>query len=168
MDNYILTNAIKQDVDKIYELIKKRIKWMDDNNIHQWNKTDYLATYPKKYFEEKMAIGQLYTMKSAPSGKVVGAVVLLEEDKRWNADGSKSYYIHNLVSNTEISGIGREIICLCEKMAIENGKDLIRLDCQESNSKLKDFYYRLGFKYVGYVQEGSYFGIKLEKKLIEP
>ena len=63
MDNYIFLRAKTEDVEQIYELIKKRIKWMDNNNIHQWNKTKYLDSYPKEYFVEKVATGQLYILK---------------------------------------------------------------------------------------------------------
>lgn len=165
MDNYILMKAIKSDIDKIYELIEKRIKWMDKNNIHQWNKTNYLDSYPKAYFEGKVADGELYVMTDENSKKIVGAVVLLEEDERWQADVSNSYYLHNLVSDIEAPGIGARIIHLCEKVAIEKGKEKIRLDCQTSNRKLNKYYNELGFEYVGSVHEGSYVGNKREKKL---
>lgn len=138
---------------------------MDQKNIKQWNKTNYLDSYPKEYFREKAAISQLHVLKNEVSGKVAGAVVLLEEDKRWDTDGSKSYYIHNLVSDTEIQGAGTKIIYLCEKMAVQNGKDSIRLDCQASNAKLNEFYNWLGFEFVGIVQEGNYLGNKREKTI---
>lgn len=163
MDNDFLIKATLEDVAEIYELIKKRIQWMNEKNIAQWNKTNYLESYPKAYFEEKAVSGQLYVLKDETFEKVTGAVVLLDEDKRWIDDGSKSYYIHNLVSDTEVPGVGTRIIQLCEKMAITEGKDKLRLDCQESNLKLNGFYNNLGFKYVEKVQEGSYVGNKREK-----
>lgn len=165
MENYIFIKAIIEDVEEVFWLIKKRIKWMDKNEISQWNKTNYLDSYPKEYFEEKVAMGQLYVMKDDFSGKVAGAVVLLEEDRRWSTDRSKSYYIHNFVSDTEIKNVGTRMIYECEKMAIKKGKDRIRLDCQASNHKLNEYYYRLGFESVGNVQVGSYVGNKREKRL---
>lgn len=86
MDNYIFIKAKYGDVEEVYGLIIKRIKWMDKNEISQWNKTNYLGSYPKEYFEEKVALEQLYVMKDSFSGKVAGAVVLLEEDRRWSMD----------------------------------------------------------------------------------
>lgn len=164
MDKYIFKKAITADIDEILELIQKRIEWMDRNSINQWNKTNYLECYPKRYFEELVSKSQLYVMKDRKYGRVIGAVALLEEDKCWNND-SQSYYIHNLVSDTEISGIGETIINLCEKIAIENGKSKIRLDCQDSNHKLNEYYNKLGFQYVGNIQDGNYTGNKREKKL---
>ena len=166
MENYVFIKGLIKDVDEIYLLIKKRIKWMDDNNIKQWNKTNYLSSYPKEYFEEKATSGQLYVMKDKSSDKVVGAVLLLEEDERLGIDFSNSYYIHNLVSDTEFPGVGKEIIQSCEKIAIKQGKDRIRLDCQATNSKINNFYSELGYKYIENFQEGTYVGNKREKLLI--
>ena len=166
MKNYDFRKAETRDVEEIYQLIEKRINWMDRKNIHQWNKTNYLDSYPREYFNSKVEAGQLYVLKNEWTGKVVGTVVLLEEDKRWTNDGSKNYYIHNLVSDTEYPGVGVKIINLCEQMALNNGFDGIRLDCHASNIKLNEFYEGLGYCYVGDVQEGIYIGNKREKKLL--
>lgn len=165
MEIYKFRKAETREIDEIYHLIEKRIKWMDKNNINQWNKTNYLDSYPRDYFKSKIEAGQLFVMYNELSGKVVGAVVLLEEDKRWYKDGSKNYYIHNLVSDTYVPGIGTKILNLCEQMALDNSVDAIRLDCEASNIKLNAFYEGLGYCYVDDVQEGSYVGHKREKKL---
>lgn len=89
---------------------------------------------------------------------VIGAFALLEQDECWN-DNSQSYYIHNLVTQIGVPGIGAAIIKFCEQIAIEHGKNKIRLDCQASNHKLNEYYSRLGFQYAGMVQDGNYAGI---------
>lgn len=164
MDKYIFQKAIKTDIDEILMLIEKRIEWMNENNIDQWNKTNYLECYPKEYFEEMVSEGQLYVIKDGKFGSIIGSVTLLEQDKRWN-DSSQSYYIHNLVSDTEVSDIGVTIINFCEQIAIKNDKNKIRLDCQASNYKLNEYYAKLGFEYIGSVQDDNYTGNKREKKL---
>lgn len=166
MDKFTFIKAVKRDVDEIQELIQKRIQWMEKNNINQWNRTNYLDSYPRRYFEDKVEAGQLYVMQDELRGRVIGAVVLLAEDKRWNNEGSrKNYYIHNLVTDTEVPGGGQKIINLCEQIAVKNGASTVRLDCQASNIKLNEYYSGLGYCYVGDVQEGSYIGNKREKKL---
>ena len=164
MDRYIFQKAMNEDVDEILILIQKRIRWMDENNISQWNKTNYLTYYPKKYYEELVSKGQLYVVKYGDLNAVIGAVALLEQDELW--DGSlQSCYIHNLVTDIGVSGIGATIINFCEQIAIKHGKNKIRLDCQASNHKLNEYYSGLGFEYVEMVQDGNYTGIKREKKL---
>ncbi|VBB07776.1 acyl-coa n-acyltransferase [Lucifera butyrica] len=103
MDRYSFQKAINEDVDEILILIQKRINWMDENNISQWNKTNYLKYYPKNYYEELVSKGQLYVVKYGNLNSVIGAFALLEQDKCWN-DSSQSYYIHNLVTDIGVSG----------------------------------------------------------------
>jgi len=163
MDNYIFKQANTADVDKILKLIQKRIKWMEEHNINQW-KDNYFKSYPKEYFEARVFKGQLFVVKVEMSDNIIGAVTLSEEDSYWD-DNIQSYYIHNLVSDGEVSGIGTKIIAFSEKIAIERGVNMIRLDCQASNDKLNNYYYNLGFHLVGTVQDGDYIGNKREKKL---
>jgi len=164
VDRCVFQKAVNEDIDEILILIQKRIKWMDENNISQWNKTNYLKYYPKNYYEDLVLNDQLYVVKYGHLNSVIGAFALLEQDTCWD-DSSQSYYIHNLVTDIEVSGIGMTIIKFCEQIAIKHGKNKIRLDCQASNHKLNEYYIGLGFEYVGMVQEGNYTGIKREKKL---
>ena len=164
MDGDRLQKATHEDLDEILMLIQKRIDWMDENNIRQWNITNYVDCYPRSYFEDLAAKGQLYVVKDGSLNRVIGAVALLEQDQRWN-DNIPSYYIHNLVSDAGFCGIGARIIGCCEKIALDDGKQRLRLDCQASNDKLRAYYSDLGFECVGRVEEGKYTGIKMEKRL---
>ena len=164
MDSDFLQKTTHEDLDEILMLIQNRIDWMDENNIRQWNTTNYFECYPRSYFADLAAKGQLYVVKEGNLNRVIGAVALLEQDKRWN-DNVPSYYIHNLVSDTDFSGLGARIIEFCEQMALKDEKLKMRLDCQASNEKLQAYYCDLGFECVGKVQEGHYAGVKLEKTL---
>ena len=48
----------KEEVQTVFELILDRIEWMNENNIHQWNETNYTDAYPLSYYEEKREAGQ--------------------------------------------------------------------------------------------------------------
>lgn len=41
MIKYELTKAKKEDVENIFELYLKRINWMNEKNINQWNNNGY-------------------------------------------------------------------------------------------------------------------------------
>ena len=49
---YRFRRAQNADVDQMIEIIRDRIKWMDKQGLHQWNKTDYMQKYPREYFLE--------------------------------------------------------------------------------------------------------------------
>ena len=62
-------------------------------------------------------------------------------------------------------GAGRALLRFCEELSRQEGREVVRLDCQLGNRKLNDFYESLGYEYAGPMVEGEYEGIKREKKL---
>ena len=104
----------KEEVQTVFELILDRIEWMNENNIHQWNETNYTDAYPLSYYEEKREAGQLFGL--IEEGQIVCAAVLLEEDERWN-DPIPSLYVHNLVSSRNSQGAGRRFFAYLEDYA---------------------------------------------------
>ena len=51
--SYIFRKAKKEEIPVVFEIIGKRVKWMDKVGIKQWNTTNYAEVYPLSYFEEK-------------------------------------------------------------------------------------------------------------------
>ncbi|NFF66466.1 GNAT family N-acetyltransferase [Clostridium sporogenes] len=137
------------------------IKWMDEG-IEQWNKTDYLNSYPSEYFENCISRKELYVLKCQENREIVGAVALHTYDSRWEYKDS-AYYIHNLVTSVNACCVGTVLINNCELVAKNNNKRYLRLDCQASNIKLNEYYERLGFGYVRIIKDALYVGNKREK-----
>lgn len=163
-ERYKFRLAQEKNIADVLCLIRKRIRWMDNCGIEQWNKTNYLECYPKKYFADCMLKNKLYVLSEKEFGEIVGAVVLSDSDKWWE-DEIPAYYIHNLVTELEAKGAGAVIIKQCEEIAIEHGKSKLRLDCQRANVKLNRYYENLGFSYIGEARDGLYIGNKREKTL---
>ena len=91
-----IQQAQPADAAAVLELIKARIRWMDEQGIRQWNTTGYLEAYGLDYFMQAARQGVLYVFRP-PQGSIQGAVILLEEDPRWS-DGAPACYVHNLVT----------------------------------------------------------------------
>lgn len=152
-------------LDKIYNLYEKRIKWMDEVGIKQWNIINYNEVYPKSYYRNQIESNNLYVLLN-DMDEVLGAIVVIEEDDRWNDyDKYKAYYLHNFVTDNKIKGLGKVILGNVEKLAIENNKQKLRLDCAENNKFLNDYYENLGYILVGKCVDGVYKGNKREKVL---
>ena len=49
-----MRRAVLGDVPTILALLQKRIDWMDEKGLYQWNKTAYLTVYPAEYFAERI------------------------------------------------------------------------------------------------------------------
>lgn len=162
---YKLRPAAKDDIDAVFSLFEKRIHWMDENGIRQWNVTDYLTAYPKSYYQKQQSLGNLYVYV-LPSNTIAGAAVLLQTDERW-PDGSNipAFYVHNLVTDPAVKGIGRPLLLEVEKTAKMHGKQYVRLDCAVDNPFLNNYYASNGYRLAGQCQAGSYVGNRREKKL---
>lgn len=161
---YIFECAGEDDVEAIFSLYEKRVRWMDEKGIYQWNATDYLSAYPISYYYDCQKNGELYALKSAEDGTVVGAAVIFDEDERWG-DNASAFYIHNLVTDIQKKGIGKCLITEIEKLALCSDKRFVRLDCAEDNEFLNGYYASSGYKEAGRCEDGPYKGIQREKKL---
>lgn len=163
---YLFRKAIKEDLESVFKLYENRVSWMDQKGLHQWNKTEYLDSYPMSYYQKQLENGQLYVAENRLTGKISGAVVLLSEDERWTEDRNQSaYYIHNLVTNDSEKGVGKIILKDIECLAETDGKEFLRLDCAVDNAFLNTYYESNGFMTAGKCRDGLYNGIKREKCL---
>ena len=113
------------------------MNWMDEKGIRQWNVTDYLAAYPKSYYQEQQTIGNLYVL----------------------------VFIHNLVTDPKYRGAGKQLLSEIEKLAVRCGKQFVRLDCAVDNVFLNRYYESFGYKLSGTCIDGVYAGNRREKRL---
>ncbi len=151
--------ATSNDIPTIITLIQERIEWMDRMNINQWNKSDYLKTFTLDYFTQVIENKNLYKVENQT---IIGAFTLFDHDERWT-DNLPALYIHNLVSKEESASVGDNIILFCEEKASEQGIARLRIDCQQDNIKLNDYYEKRGFIYINSFQEELYSGNRREK-----
>lgn len=160
---YNFRPAEEEDIDAVFELYEKRIAWMNEKGIRQWNVTDYLSVYPKPCYRTQQRLGNLYVMCSEV---VVGAVVLLRSDDQWNnVSDTDVLYVHNFVTDPKEKGAGKIMISESEKMCAAQGRRFIRLDCAADNIFLNNYYVSLGYELVGTCRDGFYIGNMREKKL---
>lgn len=162
--DYILEKAKKTEVEAIFTLYLKRIDWMNETGINQWNNNGYLNDYPVTYYYMQQEEGRLYVMKNTVTGKIVGAAVLLQEDPRWE-DGYEvsAYYVHNFVTDRLEKGMGRKILQAIEAQAKKDQKERVRLDCSDDNAFLNQYYESMGYESIGTCKDGVYEGITREK-----
>ena len=160
----VFRQARPEEIEEIFSLYKKRIRWMDENGVRQWNATDYLAIYPAEYYRGRQAQGNLYALEE--DGAIAAAAVLLESDARWpDREDSAAYYVHNLVTDSAVRGAGRRMLAETEALAARQGKRFVRLDCAVSNAFLNEYYGSMDYELAGRCREGGYEGNRREKKL---
>lgn len=157
-----------QDVDAIMMLVQRRIDWMNDVGLHQWNETDYFGRYPRSYWEKHIPA----FLVGEEQGRVVVAIALYTDDVRWTRDGEytgtasgEAYYLHHLVTDPACKGAGRRMMFYVEQYATEHHITLLRLDSAIGNLTLEKYYTDLGYTACGTCHDQLYHGVLREKEL---
>ena len=159
--NCVFRRAAAADLDGFMKLIDDRIAWMDQAGIRQWNATNYKKAYPREYYERAALNGDLWAL-TGEDGRLLAAACLFDEDRRWD-DGVPALYVHNFASVLDVKDAGREFLRQAAAMAVQNGKERMRLDSADDNVALGRYYESQGYRAVGTVRDGLYHGILREK-----
>ena len=161
---YAFEKAGEEWIDPVIELIRKRVEWMDETGIRQWNTTAYLSVYPRSCFEAYVRKGWLYVLKDE-EGRLAAAA-LFEHDARWPEKKDRAFYVHHLASDPGIRGAGSVFLKECEALARKMKRDYIRLDCDTENTFLNRYYESRGYAEEGRCIDGAYAGIRRSKKIM--
>lgn len=81
---YQFRKITKSEVPQMFSMILKRLEWMDEKGIQQWNAAKYDKIYPLSYYEEKRLSGEVFVLVSKDTKELISAAVLKEQDDRWN------------------------------------------------------------------------------------
>lgn len=163
--NYEFRCARETEIPAIFDLYVRRVHWMDEAGICQWNRTDYLSVYPQAYYREELQKRALFVLEDE-TGTLCGAVVLLKQDERWaDCAAQRALYVHNLVADRKAKGAGKTILRKTESLARESGLQAVRLDCAAENETLNAWYEEQGYLPAGTCADGPYFGRLREKRI---
>lgn len=85
-------------------------------------------------------------------------------------DGVRSVYVHGLMTDRRLAGLGARLLDWAAATGHEAGATAVRLDCVEGNERLRRYDLDLGFREVGRRDfDGPFFSTALlEKTLAEP
>lgn len=151
---YKIELAKIEDLDTIHKLIYDRCLWFSEKGVKGWNVKSYPNKYDTNYFIEQMKINKLFVVKL--DSKICGAMLLKDEDKSyWNNEDS-SYYIHHLVTDIHLKGVGKELIEYAKEQCKISNKKYLRLDCYKESVFLNSYYQKNGFHHVGDGTIGNY------------
>ena len=136
---YQFREITKSGVPQMFSMILKRMEWMDEKGIQQWNAAKYDTIYPLSYYEEKRLNGEVFVLVSKDTKELISAAVLKEQDDRWN-DSEPALYLHNFVTRVEAPGAGSIFLRFAEEYALKKGKKYLRLDSAADNPSLARYY----------------------------
>jgi ribosomal protein S18 acetylase RimI-like enzyme len=149
-----LIRANHDHLGEVVELIWRVTESLTIQGIFQWDEH-----YPSRDFlREAIADENLYVFLA--DGKIVGSVVLDEwQAPEWDAiiwkpTDTPVLVIHALAIEPRLQGrgYGSALLRACERLAVENGYGVFRLDVFEGNPAARGLYERHGYKYRGQIQ----------------
>lgn len=111
--------------------------------------------------------GEFYFVETE-SGDFAGMFRLMQQDNLyWGKQETAARYIHSLVVAAKYKGqhTGKLILQKIEQQVINEGIDLLRLDCIASNTRLCNYYESLGFIKKGEKQMPHSMNNLYQKKL---
>lgn len=153
----------REEIPAMLDLIHRRIAWMDEVGIRQWNVTDYDGVYPPEYYEACWQRGELFALTDARDG-IVCVGCLKTADDRW-PDGhtASALYLHHLAADLSHKGAGHAFLQAAETHAARNSYTFLRLDSSIDNPALTRWYESQGYLPAGRCVDGLYEGILRQK-----
>lgn len=165
MENrFLFRPAAPGEVQAVFDLIMRRVAWMDTVGIRQWNTTKYDQRYPLDYYEKRRQMGELFVLEDTETGHLACVGALFHEDERWSEPAS-ALYLHHFAAEVDAKGVGSIFLEEAERYAAEQGMAYLRLDSAVGNKALEDYYTSRGYVEAGRCVDGLYEGILRQKKL---
>lgn len=143
--------AIESDLDAIFTLVKHCNKDMRIKGLEQW--PDW---YPDKNdLLKDIKTSGLYLAEK--NQEIIGIIVLDPEVPKeyntikWRFTSGPVNSIHRLAVHPKkkTPGLAKELVTYVEKIANENGYNIIRLDTYSKNIAADKFYRKMGYQYAG-------------------
>ena len=152
---YRFEPAKPEEVPGVFSLFVRRVAWMKEKHICQWEQY-YLDVYPLSYYQSQQEKGRLYVLKEKE--RIAGAVVLLSADDRWpDGQSASAFYLHNLVTDPYVKGVGRELLREAEALA------LARIEARKAKDWARADELREALKAMGFAVEDTREGAKLKR-----
>jgi GNAT superfamily N-acetyltransferase len=161
-----IETATAEDVDKILSLIVDLSAWLETIGILQWSNS-----YPRHLIEDDIKARRVFVVRD--KDEIAATVTLSEKmDSYWTDFPASAIYLHRLAVRRTDSGkcLGSRLIHWSENKVKTDGISFLRLDCHESNLRLREYYSTLGFRFRG-VRHDANFNIDFalfEKDLNRP
>jgi GNAT superfamily N-acetyltransferase len=129
----------------VHALRQAAADWQLARGIRQWLRDDTTL----ETVAAQVAKGEWYVAELG--GAIRGALRLLDSDPVWPQDGVPARYVHGLMTDRSHAGtgLGASLLAWAADQARQAGAEALRLDCIETNVRLRQYYSGQGFRPVG-------------------
>ncbi|WP_438471952.1 GNAT family N-acetyltransferase [Rhodococcus erythropolis] len=143
-----VVQAVETDGPEILALRHAAEDWLARCGIIQWRPREVSV----EQVGEQISRGEFFVARDRAQSRIVGALRLIWSDPVvWPDSNEPAGYVHGLVIDREFSGtsLGERLLVWAHRRSAEEGAQYLRLDCVETNVRLRRYYRDAGFAEVG-------------------
>lgn len=159
-----LVPAAERDVQRLRDLREAAAAWMRGQGIRQWEPGEVSDAQ----IQAQIDAGEWFVHRS--DGGIQGGLRLLWSDLEvWGDRSDDAAYVHGLVIDRRFAGdgLGGRLLDWAEQRARHAGRSYLRLDCVETNVRLRQYYRGQGYREVGRRDPGDgWWPVTLFEKLV--
>jgi len=156
--------AVVADAPSILGLRQALEEWLESKGVEQWGRGEVSLSD----VVQQVAKGEWRVVRGS-DGLQAALRLLWSDEPVWQQQNAFAAYVHGLMVHRAHAGygVGAALLRWAEGQARQAGAPSLRLDCVESNARLRAFYAALGFEEVGRRDfDGPWFSaVLLEKQL---
>ena len=151
MEKIRFVKAREEDTDLVLETLNEATQYKNEHSDDAWGS----ESWQEREIADSIEAGNRYLVYMG--SEVVGSFVLDWTGELWADDCATAAYIHQLALNSNFHGlnIGSKMLDMATIIAKENGKTVLRLDCNYENKKLHEYYEQMNFMLQGTVKSKS-------------
>ncbi len=142
----VVERAFEQDAEELWRLRTVLEDWLEQQGIVQWDKGEL----SKLQLLDQVSRGEWHLTRDGSA--ICAALRFLWADPlTWGKLDGFAGYVHGLMvdRNHAGQGLGRRLLSWAEEQARKARAPLLRLDCVETNTRLRSYYVEQDFREVG-------------------
>lgn len=139
----VVAPAQSQDAVELRGLRNEAARWQSAIGVAQWREDEV----PVSVYADQIEAGEWFVLRD-DDGILLGGLRLLWTDEAvWGVQPPTAVYVHHLVTRRSRigTGLGAVLLDWAGGHSADAGREWLRLDCQESNIRLRAYYRSQGF-----------------------
>jgi ribosomal protein S18 acetylase RimI-like enzyme len=160
-----VTPATLNDFEIVIDIYDDNARWLNSIGFTYWQ-------YPQPdWFKEKikhnLEDGNVFLYRQSDGNVAATVRVLWTDPVMWPDDPPNAGYVHGLAVYRRLKGqgIGIALLNWAKEHIRAHNRQYLRLDCDVSNSTLRQYYETLGFKFIDEYAYKDYLGARYELEL---
>jgi ribosomal protein S18 acetylase RimI-like enzyme len=150
--SYAITNAIPDDLPKIYHLFEEAMRFQRANNYIGW------SSYDKEFIQTDVQNNLLFKIVKDNEIACIFSICFTDELIWREKETGDAIYLHRVVLNRKFTGgkFFTKVLDWTEQFAKARGLKYIRMDTWAENEKIIAYYKSYGFSFIeNYITSGT-------------